>query len=867
MALFGDQNRTFLVFIACTLAATPLVLLYTHNPELNDPEISIPRAAQRAALQRNQDGIQDKRYDYFNQLLDRTYIGATNRVVVTFTTTPGQKPGSQAFFKLRSVRDLNGEASDIVLHVTADGVLSACSAIHYFCLHYGGCTTTWGVQRKVHFPQHIPLDINVPRRARLVPESYYLNFCTPSYTMAFYNWTHWEQELDWMALHGVTMPLIITGRESIMRRLFREFSLTDKDILDFFTGPAFLAWHRMGNLKSWAGPIPTSFLDFSEHLTKRILVRARQLGMTPVLPAFSGHVPDAMATKFPATEFSRLPRWSGFSNTHSALLFVEPSSELYVTLGKRFIELQSTVFGTDHLYAVDQFNENDPRDKDPAYLAKCSEQQFQSLRSGDANATWIMQGWLFVFHAQFWGQAEISAYLGSVPQEAMIVLDLISEATPAYQSTNWYHGKRTIWNVLHNFGGQNGLRGNLQTVMQRPYDALHLPSSTMVGVGLTMEATNQNSIMYELTLDHAWEPRPRALDVWVRTWARARYGLPGTDGGGRRSVVPSEYPAEDWDISFGKKIDQAWQLLATSCYDVMDRTQGNGYWGVTRSVIEKRPSLNAGAVIVDSFQGSMLKYDACAVATAWDAMVDSARLVQQHETSEGPSITSGTAFELDVLDITRQVLSNHAQVLYAGIADLLRTHIDSKWTPPDMDMLQQRVTAYITLLDHLDGLLCMSDHFSFDAWLDKARALTTYPEYPYSSAERDLMDFNARNLVTLWGPTGQINDYSSRLWGGLIGSYYKLRWELALNATVAAVRNTHRTPNDGAFAGAFTLLWESSRCSAVCWKMCRPFAVTRRCQYILFSHSMRHSGDELRCTHPTASEIVVTVSLSVAVLL
>lgn len=46
------------------------------------------------------------------------------------------------------------------------------------------------------------------------------------------------------------------------------------------------------------------------------------------------------------------------------------------------------------------------------FAAKCSQQQFESLRSGDANATWVMQGWLFVFHSQFWGHTEIAAYLG-----------------------------------------------------------------------------------------------------------------------------------------------------------------------------------------------------------------------------------------------------------------------------------------------------------------------------------------------------------------------------------------------------------------------------------------------------------------------
>ena len=86
----------------------------------------------------------------------------------------------------------------------------------------------------------------------------------------------------------------------------------------------------------------------------------------------------------------------------SSLNFIEPTDPLYITLGSRFIELQSKLLGTDHLYAVDQFNENDPRSPSESYLNEAGLTQFESLRKGDPEAIWYMQGWLFVFHANFW---------------------------------------------------------------------------------------------------------------------------------------------------------------------------------------------------------------------------------------------------------------------------------------------------------------------------------------------------------------------------------------------------------------------------------------------------------------------------------
>merc|ERR1719433_1294952 len=123
----------------------------------------------------------------------------------------------------------------------------------------------------------IALDTEMPsvavpvEKSRVMRHSYYLNFCTPSYTMAWWGWPQWERHIDWMALHGINEPLIITGREYVMWKLFQEVGLKDLVIREYFTGPAFLAWHRMGNLQSFGGPLPKAWLTSQFELTKKIL--------------------------------------------------------------------------------------------------------------------------------------------------------------------------------------------------------------------------------------------------------------------------------------------------------------------------------------------------------------------------------------------------------------------------------------------------------------------------------------------------------------------------------------------------------------------------------------------------------------------
>jgi len=441
----------------------------------------------------------------------------------------------------------------------------------------------------------------------------------------------------------------------------------------------------------------------------------------------------------------------------------------------RQMHIQNELFGTDHFYAVDQFNENDPRSKDPEYLSKCGKTQFDSLRAADPKAVWVMQGWLFVFAQSFWGAEQIDAYLRPVPKDGMLVLDLTSESVPAYKTTQSYHGKPFIWSVLHNFGGQVGLRGNLLTIMKRPYEGFTMPGSTMVGIGLTMEAINQNPVMYELALDHVWNDRSRDMESWLREWVRARYGYRL----GRST--------EDEDVELaGPAVQQAWGLLLRSCYSVMDRAQGNGFWGVTKSVIEKRPSLNTRRVVADGFQESVLRYKACDLVEAWRLFVDAARGIP--DTAQ----LRGTAFELDLLDIGRQVLSNHAHALYMRFAKIAgndgpRDETTSIDGPKD---------RFLRLLADLDDLLETSEHFSLSAWLRGAQALAVAGD----DAELALYTYNAHNLITLWGPNGQISDYSARLWGGLIRRYYLPRWRLAMDAVSLAIRSKKKV-DDGLFAG------------------------------------------------------------------
>ena len=60
--------------------------------------------------------------------------------------------------------------------------------------------------------------------------------------MAFWNWTRWQQEIDWMAMNGVNLPLAFAAQESIWQMVYKQLGLTREELDQHFAGPAFLAW-------------------------------------------------------------------------------------------------------------------------------------------------------------------------------------------------------------------------------------------------------------------------------------------------------------------------------------------------------------------------------------------------------------------------------------------------------------------------------------------------------------------------------------------------------------------------------------------------------------------------------------------------
>ncbi|KAJ1421802.1 Alpha-N-acetylglucosaminidase, C-terminal [Sesbania bispinosa] len=121
----------------------------------------------------------------------------------------------------------------------------------------------------------------------------------------------------------------------------------------------------------------------------------------------------------------------------------------------------------------DTFDENTPPIDDPEYISSLGAAIFKGMQSGDNDAVWLMQGWLFSYDP-FWRPLQMKALLHSVPVGKLVVLDLFAE----------------------------------------------------VGVGMSMEGIEQNPIVYDLMSEMAFQHKKINVKEWVYLYSTRRYGRP-----------------------------------------------------------------------------------------------------------------------------------------------------------------------------------------------------------------------------------------------------------------------------------------------------------------------------------------------------
>ena len=585
---------------------------------------------------------------------------------------------------------------------------------------------------------------------------YYLNYCTFGYSMTTWTWDRWQREIDWMALHGINMPLQIVGLEEVWRKFLtleengmRKYNYTDEEAKAFVPGPAFTAWWGMNNLEGWGGTAPgtlnggtwdgaggvqdDAWYVRQQKLAKKILDRQRELGIHPVLPGFSGMVPVNFTEKTAVPTDANGGKWAGgFQRPR----IIDPTYEGFATIAADYYTCLKEVMGESQYYSMDPFHEGGAISS--GKYAEAYRAIYDAMEAAKGGSQWVIQQW------QWDGNQRKS--INAVPAGRLIVLDLFSDGRPAFDHYNGYAPQDAVFCAIPNFGGRSGLMGRLNNLTDN-YFSYKAKYGSIKGIGAAPEAIEQTPVTYDLLFQLPWMGKKPDVKQWVREYAMARYGTQN------------------------EEVAQAWELLRQSVLNYgADAIQGpvEDVWGA-------RPNLDARPA---STWGKTLSHAGATYTPERRQMVIDA-VYRLLAAGKSLKLKKGSVYEsnyrYDLVEFVGAVMADYAYELLLGIKSAKEAAGADFAT--DATYMVRR-DAFLALLADVDDFKGTNLNFRLGKWTQEARDAAAEVEGA-TTATADWYEFNnARTLITTWSsPNTNLNDYSYRSWQGLIKDFYLPRWK------------------------------------------------------------------------------------------
>lgn len=638
-------------------------------------------------------------------LLERIDKGASKKFAVEI-----KQSGDKDYFEL----DRKG---DKVL-VRGNNYISVATGINWYLKYHAGIHLSWnGMTAKL--PARLPAVTKKERHETALKLRYDFNYCTFSYTMAFWDWKRWEQEIDWMALHGINLPLDVIGEECVWYNMLKKLGYSKDEINKFISGPGFFAWWEMNNLEGWGGPNPDSWYTQQEALQKKILKRMKEYGIQPVFPGYSGMVPHDAKEKM-GLEVADAGLWNGYQRP----AFLQPTDKRFGEIAALYYKEMENLFGKANYYSMDPFHES-AAGKDVDFDA-AGKAIMAAMKKVNPKAVWVLQGW---------GENPREDMIRNLKSGDLLILDLFSECRPQWgmkpsisYRENGYMQHDWLMCMILNFGGNVGLHGRMDQLLHNFYETRTNPmAKNLKGIGLTMEGSENNPMMFELMTELPWRAERVEKQSWLDGYLKARYGVNDPT------------------------IEKAWSILADGIYNCppTDNQQGTH-----ESIFCGRPSLNNFQV--SSWSKMSNYYDPTSTE-------DAARLMLQ----VADKYKGNNNFEYDLVDIVRQALSDRGRIVYnRAVADFKSF---------DKKAFQKDSQEFLDLLLLQDKLLGTRKEFRVGNWIEKARNLGN------NEAEKNLYEWNARVQITTWGnrfsaDNGGLRDYAHKEWNGILKDFYYKRW-------------------------------------------------------------------------------------------
>lgn len=594
------------------------------------------------------------------------------------------------------------------IRIRGNSPVNMACGLNWYLKHYGQPVITWK-GKQIQLTGKLPMPQNLIRKETPLPHSFYLDQRAFGYTTAFWDWTDWEAEIDRMALNGITMPLALVGTECVWINTLKHFNYTEEEARATLAAPPFTSWTWSGHISQLGGTMPKEWTERQKRLQRRIVRQMRAYGMTPVFQVFTGIVPASLKEKYPNAKICL--QKDSESKTRPAIL--DSTDPLFKEMAQVWYKEYEKLYGKTCYFYGDFIR---PESLNPAETAENIQ---KALMEYDQLNVWIFQA------KTDYPQLET---LAGLKKQNTLIIDPNADCAAEWEKTHSFNNFPWLWAHTTNWNGNTGLYGQLDAIATETIRARQeaASSSHIKGIGAVPSGLGSNSVAFDLAWEMRWHEESPNISKWLNDYISYRYG------------------------KNDERLQKAWSLFYQTVY-----SRQNGTCRPPQSYICARPGLDTDRVTPNG--STQINYD-------MEKFEEGVRLFA----SARDSLQGCNAYEHDLTDLVRQMMSNKANTLYARI----RNSFDNG----DKDSLQLRTNQFLELLLLQDKLLSCRKEFCLSEWIGKARNSVKDPE------AKEQMERNARMILTTWdNQNSECNDLGHREWSGLIRDYYYPRWQLFFN--------------------------------------------------------------------------------------
>lgn len=643
---------------------------------------------------------------------------------VVFEKLPGVSAKDKIAYEIEN-------SADGKIVIRGNTTIALTSGFYQYLKRFCHAQVTWGANNPVELkkgkkPPAVPKKIRVASPFLI---RYAYNYCTHGYTMTWWSLADWEKEIDWLALHGFNLALIIQGQDAVWQNTFTQFGYTKEEMRNWLCAPTHMPWQFMGNMEAVLPP-PQSVIDNRAKLGKAIVSRMRELGIEPVLQGYYGMVPYKFSEKNPNAKIVPQGPWAGGNRRPDML---NPGDELFPKIAETFYTEQKKIFGDCRYFAADPFHEGGRTgDMKRGVVYK---QVQDAMIAFEPEAILVKQCW----------QASNKEMFDAGDKEHSLALDLYCDHKPFWMNCNGYDGTPWIWCLLQNFGGNTGMEGSLIGLRDGLKKAMTAENrGHLVGVGIVPEGSFNNPVIFELLSDVAVQGHvPEKFDKWLVTYLRSRYG------------------------KCTKSIFEAWKILLDTAYSYTAKE------APINSALPARPRFG-------DFIKARVWASNAAIPYENAELLKALLVFSEKRNAFGNKAT----FRYDYADVQRQIVDNLSHAVYAKL--------NAAWKAKDKAAFDDAAKDFMRLFalcdsrfDQFPGHKNDDVAFaqSFEKWVNDAQ------KHGQKKEDKAYLKTCAETLLTRWvvNPGTNLDDYANREWTGLTSGYYAKRWQLFFDAVGKAL--------------------------------------------------------------------------------